>query len=365
MRAPVLLLAAMLAACAAPPSPLPWPATNGTLLLIGGGLDDDGAPVYRRFLELAAAHGAAHIVVMTAATGPQDQESIDKTEALHTWQPGVEVETIRREASERETVAAIDGATALFFTGGDQKRITARYRPAGVPTPEWQAMQRLLARGGVIAGASAGCAMMGTRMLEGGRSAQALGVVPKASAPADEEPAVAGPRLGDGMAFLPAGLTDSHFFERDRLGRLVAALAASGERWGLGVGEDAAVEVDLAGGTLRCLTVAEALLVDAAGARRDGASWVGLRARVLQAGERIVPGAAVGEVREVPRTVQREVPIAEPGQNRQLASWRLFRQAANTAAGVLRLTCDGWSVRATAEADGWVAFAIDVDAPGS
>lgn len=365
MRRHSLLILLALAACAT--APRAWPPTNGTLLLIGGGLDDDSAAVYGRFLALAGAHAAPRIVVMTAATGPQDQESIDKTEALRTWRPGIVVETVWRETTTAASVAAIDAATALFFTGGDQQRITARYRPGGAETPEWLAMQRLLARGGVIAGASAGCAMMGRRMLEGGSSAQALGVpakattAPPAAAAADAAPAPLGPRLGDGMAFLPVGLTDSHFFERDRLGRLVAALAASGERWGYGVGEDAGVEVDLATGELHCVSASEALLVDAAGARRDGAAWTGLRARVLRQGERFVLPTAVGVPSDVPHAVQHEVPVAEPGQNRQLASWRLFRQAAVVGSGVWRLRCEGWSVRAVADADGWVAFAIDLD----
>ena len=51
---------ACLAACAGVARE-PWPA-RGTLLLIGGGLDDDNAPVYRRFLELAAVAGAPRIV---------------------------------------------------------------------------------------------------------------------------------------------------------------------------------------------------------------------------------------------------------------------------------------------------------------
>ena len=142
------------------------PARHGTLLLIGGGLDDDNRP--------------ARIVIATAATGDQ------------------------------ETVATIDQASAMFFTGGDQQRITDRYHPHDQPSPEWLAMGRLLARGGVIAGTSAGDAKMGEED--------------------EEDPAQLGPRLGPGMRFLPWAISDSHFFERDRIGRLVAALEATGRQ---------------------------------------------------------------------------------------------------------------------------------------
>ena len=357
MRNLWLLVCGLFAACVAAPDPM---ANVGSLLLVGGGLDNDTAPVWQRFLALAARAGTPHVVVMTAATGPQDEEATDKSEALRTWAPGVAVEVVRRETSTADTVAAIERATALFFTGGDQKRILARYRPDGAATPEWRAMQQLLARGGCIAGASAGCAMMGVTMLEGGRSAQALGIA--AVAPDDGgEPAPLGPRLGPGMGFLPWGLTDSHFFERDRLGRLVAGLVARRERLGFGVGEDAALQIDLATTTVECVSVSEVLLVDAAHASRDGNRWTGLRARVLRQGERVSlrvpPGAAPAAV---PTEVARDVPVAEPGQNRQLASWRLFRQAEVAGAGVLRLAGDGYCVRAVADGSGGTVFAIDV-----
>jgi hypothetical protein len=76
------------------------------------------------------------IVIATAATGPQDEEATDKTEALRTWAPGVPVD--RGAARDRDRG---DGrgdrctATAMFFTGGDQKRITERYRPGEATRP--------------------------------------------------------------------------------------------------------------------------------------------------------------------------------------------------------------------------------------
>ena len=356
-------------------------ASRGRLLLVGGGLDDDARPVYERLLALAAgasADGVPRIAIVTAATGPQDEEATDKAEALHTWSPHAAVEIVRRETPTDATIQAIDRAGALLFTGGDQARITARYRPEDADTPEWLAMQRLLARGGVIAGCSAGCAMMGRQMIAGGRSAQALGIPPKPAA-GDDEPAPLGARLLPGMKFLPWGLTDSHFFERDRTGRLAVSLLAAGERFGLAVGEDAAVEVDLATGEVTGVTPAETLLVDAAYARADERGVSGLRARVLGQGDRAslhapLPPRVVGLPVELPTVALTTpaalaaaapavtgclVPIVEPGQNRQLAMWRLFRQAAVPGAGVHTLALDCWRVRAVAADAGWVVFAVE------
>jgi len=55
--------------------------------------------------------------------------------------PKAQVAAIRRATSTAETVDWLDRDTAGIFTGGDQKRITARYRPDDLGTPEWLVMQ--------------------------------------------------------------------------------------------------------------------------------------------------------------------------------------------------------------------------------
>jgi cyanophycinase len=305
-------------------------------------------------------------VVLTAATGPQDQEATDKSEALRTWASSIGVTVVRRETPTAETVAAIDAASGLFFTGGDQKRITDRYRPGDRDTPEWLAMQRLLQRGGVIAGASAGDAMMGEVMFLGGGSARALGI--ETTAPVGEDAPPPGPQLGPGMKFLPWAVTDSHFFERDRIGRLVAGLEASGRRLGIGVGEDAAVEVDLATGEVTGLTVSESLLVDAAFLQRDGLSRRRVVARVIGQGDRVslserLASRGAPPTGPVPRASEHRVPVVEPGQNRQLAAWRLFHQAATPNSGnTWRLQLDGWAIVAwsAGAGSGEVMFDLEV-----
>jgi hypothetical protein len=52
------------------------------------------------------------------------------------------------------------------------------------------------------------------------------------------------------------------------------------------------------------------------------------------------------------------VPVVEPGQNRQLASWRLFSQASVAGAGVQRLVLDGWYVDAWPAGGGEVVFDV-------
>ena len=75
----------LLSACATTPSSASRSA--GSLLIVGGGLDDDSRPIYERFVALASARGPANILIATAATGEQEDEVVDKTEALRVWAP--------------------------------------------------------------------------------------------------------------------------------------------------------------------------------------------------------------------------------------------------------------------------------------
>ncbi len=362
-------LALAMGCASAPHQATPSTGLRGTLLAIGGGLDDDNRPVYERFAALAAAPGPARIVVAVAASGDQETTAVSKVEALRTWCPQARFDVIKRETPSAQAVELIDGATAMFFTGGDQKRITALYRPGDADTKEARAMRRLLARGGVIAGTSAGDAMMGEFMMLSGRSAAALGIAsePTRSDEGEPEPRAARPMLGvqvgPGMGFVPWVITDSHFFERDRVGRLVAALEASKRRLGLGIGEDACVEIDLATGELIGTSVAESLLVDVGSLERDGLSRRGVRARVIRQGTRVSLmqrlATALPAAPPAPSEPLHEVPVAEPGQNRQLASWRLFARASTPSSGRWRLALDGFAITAWPDAHGEVAFEID------
>jgi cyanophycinase len=358
-----------------PRSQQPLSPLRGTLLAIGGGLEDDNAPVYERFAQLArqgAGKRAPRIVIVTTASGDEPDAQRGKRESFAVWCPQIPVDVIGRDTPSADAVATIDAASALFFTGGDQKRITTKYRPANTDTPEWLAMQRLLARGGVIAGTSAGAAMMGDIMFFSGRSAPALGIIKEGQRgvafdpdnPIDDEDAVViGPRIGPGMKLVPWALIDSHFFERDRIGRLVAALEDSSARLGIGVGEDACVEINLATGEVTGTSVAASLLVDRAWLTREGLTRRGGIAYVLAKGDsvhlasRLTTKFAAPKPR--PAGEPTNITIAEPGQSRQLASWRVFVRSSE---GLHAVDLGGWSVVTWPDNDGWVGFDIEVPA---
>lgn len=149
---------------------------------------------------------------------------------------------------------------------------------------------------------------------------------------------------------------------RRRVGRLVAALEVSGRRLGIGVGEDAAVEVDLASGVLTGVTASDSLLVDVGSMQREGPVRRHVRARLIRQGEQVslrkrltaeLPPPPVKPTGPV-----QVVQIVDPGQNRQLALWRVFMGARRPGSGRWEIRFDGWELTAWLDGKGEVIFDV-------
>jgi cyanophycinase len=200
------------------------------LLIIGGAerQGPGGSAILRRFVELAGGPQADIVVIATASDEPAALESEYAT--LFTRfgarrARGLRIAS-RSQANDPAVVHALAPATGVFFTGGDQQRIT------GVlgGTLADAALQTLV-RGGttVLGGTSAGAAMMSGTMIVGG------------TAPGVGRASV---RTGPGLEFLPGVLIDMHFAERGRLNRLLSAVALYPHELGVGIDEDTAILTD-------------------------------------------------------------------------------------------------------------------------
>ena len=136
----------------------------------------------------------------------------------------------------RRSARAIAAFGSVYFTGGDQAKIVAALAPGGAETPVLAAIRAAQAAGGLVAGSSAGAAMMSQPMILGGTSIESVvhGVTedPKQPGPADGRP---------GSASSPSACVDQHFIKRGRLGRLVVAMAGAGVRRGFGIDENTAL----------------------------------------------------------------------------------------------------------------------------
>ena len=138
---------------------------NGHLIIAGGALQDTS--VYNKFIELAGG-SEAHIVVIPTAGGYEVTEErknsliqnweargAGKVSILHTNDPN--------ESSQESFSKVLDDATGVYFLGGRQWRLADSY----LNTKVHEKLFRLLERGGVIAGSSAGATIQGSYLARG------------------------------------------------------------------------------------------------------------------------------------------------------------------------------------------------------
>lgn len=201
---------------------------NGQLVIIGGAEDREGdCKVLREFVRRAGGT-KARIVVMTAATELPREVGDDYIRVFERL--GAEdiriIDTVSREdATSSSALEAIEKSTGVFFTGGDQSRITSIIKGTEIDA----AIHKRYAEGIVVGGTSAGAAVMPDVMIVEGDS--------------ETNPRVEVVEMGPGMGFLPGVVIDQHFLQRGRLGRLLSALAQQPAVMGFGIDENTAVIV--------------------------------------------------------------------------------------------------------------------------
>jgi cyanophycinase len=200
----------------------------GSLLIIGGHEDKEDDKTILRMLAKKVGK-AGKIVVATVASG-QPEESFNDYQRLfrglgirHVHHLNVES---REEAMGETRRNILNDADAVFFTGGDQLKITSQLGD----TPIYTRVQELYNAGGIIAGTSAGASVMTETMMVSGEG--------------DESHRIGSMlKLAPGFGFLPGVIVDQHFAQRGRIGRLLGAIAQNPRILGLGLDEDAAILV--------------------------------------------------------------------------------------------------------------------------
>ncbi len=205
----------------------PEPSQTGTLIIIGGHEDRDPRGERIILKEVARRVGRSKLVLATVASHQPEGYFDDYDKAFADLETGELVELY--VASRAETAEKLDllrDAGGVFFSGGDQLRLTSQIGGTQIEDE----LHRLLARGGVIAGTSAGASMMSDTMLVKGSSSETH-------------------RIGDlhmapGLGLIRDVIIDQHFAERGRFGRLIGAIAHNPRVLGLGIDEDTAVVVE-------------------------------------------------------------------------------------------------------------------------
>jgi len=205
------------------------PAPLGTLVAIGGNEDKEfGKAVLKRVIDLPEGGSETVEVIPTASSIPRTVAE-DYVKAF--GKLGIKTVNVMdvQDRADAETVKAmniLEDATAVYFTGGDQLKITSQIGD----TPAFSRIEEIFVNGGVIAGTSAGASVMTDTMLIGGASEQSHRI--------DENL-----RLAAGFGFAKDMVIDQHFAERGRINRLLAVVGQNPRVIGIGIDEDTAIEL--------------------------------------------------------------------------------------------------------------------------
>ncbi|CAN5268166.1 cyanophycinase [soil metagenome] len=208
-----------------PPSDPANGAPRGHIVPIGGAEDKIHNPaILDRFVALCGGQSARIAIIPTASEAEHTGRSYEKLFRRRLGIPHARVLRLatREDCRADEHLDYIGRAHGIFLTGGNQLRLSTTIGG----TPIAQLIRRRNAAGMHVAGTSAGAAFMAEHMIAGGR---------EGSTPRPEMVTLA-PGLGLTNRFI----IDQHFRQRDRLGRLLTALAYNPFAVGIGLDEDTA-----------------------------------------------------------------------------------------------------------------------------
>ena len=207
------------------PSRVPEGETRGWIVPIGGAENkENDRRILKRFVEVSGGEHADIVVIPTASrmheTGPRYESLFRELGAENVTVMDFDT---RRDCQEPNRLRRLEQASGIFFTGGNQLRLTALLGG----TPVAKTIRQRNANGVTVGGTSAGASILSEHMIAFGDEGSSV---------------ISGSvRLAPGLGLTNRFVIDQHFRQRDRLGRLVTALAYNPFAVGIGLDEDTAV----------------------------------------------------------------------------------------------------------------------------
>ncbi len=222
------------------PSKTPQGKTRGWIVPIGGAENkENDRGILERFVWLSGGAEADIVVIPTASrmheTGPRYEKVFRDMGAARVTVMDFDT---RRDCQEAGRLRRLEQASGIFFTGGNQLRLTALL--GGTPVAKLIRLRN--AHGVTVGGTSAGASILSEHMIAFGDEGSSV---------------ISGSvRLAPGLGLTNRFIIDQHFRQRDRLGRLLTALAYNPFAVGIGLDEDTAafiapdetIEVEGSGG---------------------------------------------------------------------------------------------------------------------
>jgi len=203
-------------------------AARGTLFIVGGREDKENDRAILKALAQQVKTGK--MVIATLATDYAD-EAWQQYESIFRGFGVSELAHLtvdqRDEQSELSYNEILAGAQAIFFTGGDQLKITTKLGGSRLI----EQIKEMYQRGAIIAGTSAGAVAMGEMMLFSSVNSHLYKVRDAF-------------QMVPGLGLLKNAIIDQHFSERGRIRRLLGAVSQNPRMVGIGIDEDTAIIVE-------------------------------------------------------------------------------------------------------------------------
>lgn len=263
--------------------------SRGPLFLVGGG--PQPSSLVSEFVQLAGGPGRARIVVMAMASAGGETSGEEKAESLRALgAQAVNLWLTHDQANSDSAARLLDGATGIWFGGGDQNRlmgVIGGTRVAEAVVARWRA-------GAVIGGTSAGAAVASTPMITGDERRPGGTRVDTTQAwiTIDRENVV----TALGLGLVTDVIVDQHFVRRRRHNRLLSLVLEGPVRLGAGIDESTALIVE-PDGTWRVAGASVVVVFDARNATAPSSPTPlgggGVLTHVLPAGSRFNPATGL------------------------------------------------------------------------
>lgn len=202
---------------------------KGNLIIIGGAEDKKGEKEILKEVCSKIDKENEKLVIATIATELPKEVGAEYTDIFKKLGvKNIDILDIaqRDDACRESNVALIKNASLVFFTGGDQLRITSLVGG----TPIYDALKQSVENGCVFVGTSAGASVVSDTMIITGED--------------EESPKKWTLKMSPGLGLIKDVIIDQHFAQRGRIGRLLTGVAENPESLGIGIDEDTAIMVN-------------------------------------------------------------------------------------------------------------------------
>lgn len=200
---------------------------KGYLVIIGGAEDKNGESEILKEISNMIYEDEILTIVTTATEYPEETGEKYREVFSRLGVKNIQVVDInnREIANDDEICKQIEDSNGIFFTGGDQLRITSILGG----TKAHAEIKRVYEKGGVIIGTSAGASAMSSTMVVKGND--------------NEPPKKCTTKMAPGIGLLEKTIIDQHFEQRGRFGRLLCSVAENPQVIGIGIDENTAIKV--------------------------------------------------------------------------------------------------------------------------